>query len=297
MNLRTITLASTIALSTLLSPLLASTSLAAIPCSPNPLIETPETQIMPLIYRELPINFIDLMRGSQPAVRPAATPVASEATPETGAVSNAQVRMAAEGIFRCMNYGESASVLTNATPHFRAFRVGIGNPEAGVAYLDAGSGVRMIQFGTGQQLEDGRWVIDYAAIVDGDDYIAGEMIFVENDGNLYLDEAYLTTEMTLDGETIEIPLSEITTMDIKIYEVSEGDRVVWINESETYVEIQVKDADDNVVFSGGVMSDNMVGGENFNVLPIAGIAPGEYTIVTTFQESGIIYIATLIVAE
>lgn len=302
MNLKRLALASTIALTTVLTPMMALETSAAIPCTANPLIETPDTQIMPLIYRQLPIHFEDLMRGSAPVERPELTMTpfgeGEDASPAADERDNAAiVRGSAEALLRCMDYGDPASFLTSATPHFRAFRVGIGDPEASKVYLDAGSGVRAITVFHGQPLDDGRWVVDYSAIVDGDHYIAGEMVFVAEGEFFYLDDAYLTTEATLNGETIEIRLNEISTREIKIYEVAQGDRVVWTNESESNVDIQVADAEGLIVFNGHVGGTTLVGGEDRNVLPIVNLAPGEYTITTTFQESDIIYTATLIVAE
>ena len=102
-----------------------------------------------------------------------------------------------------------------------------------------------------------------------------------------------TTRPRIAANTIE--LSEITTMDIKMYEVTTGDRIVWTNTSESSVNISVTDADGEVIFSGHVNGVGLVGGEDQNVLPIMGLEPGEYTIHTEFIQSGIRYIATIIV--
>lgn len=291
MKIRHLLLAATITLSTTMMP---SSSSAAIPCSPPPLMPTPETQIMPLIYRELPINFVDLLRGSQPVERPTtSTDATPEATPVTDDGSGAT--MAAENVLRCAGYGESYGVMTSATPHFRAFRVGIGDPQEDVNYLDFGDGVYTVQVGDGIKLDDGRYAVNFAAIVDEEDYIAGEMVFVESDGSYYLDESFLSVEGELEGQTTTIELSEITTMEIKIYEVTTGDRIVWKNTSESSVNISVTNADGETVFRGITQGVGLVGGEDRNVLPIMGLAPGEYTIHTEFIQSGIKYIATIIV--
>ncbi|MCO5228986.1 MAG: hypothetical protein M9934_11985 [Thermomicrobiales bacterium] len=295
MNVKRLVLASTFAISSLLSPMMAS---AAIPCVANPLIETPETQIMPLIYRELPIDFIDLMRGYKPVDRPELIPTPFNAAATAEVPDNAaNSRSAAEGLLRCMNYDDTVSFLTNSTPHFRAFRVGIGNPDAATVYLNAGSGVQTISVRHGIELEDGRWVVDYSAIVDGDKYIAGEMVFVLDGEFFYLDEANLTTEATLDGETVEIMLNEVSTREIKMYEVSQGDRIVWTNESESAVTIEVTNADTNIIFDGWASGGMLVGGEDRNVLPIVNMEPGEYTIIVRFVDSEIAYTATIIVTE
>ena len=287
MKLRHLLLATTFTLSTLLAP---TGSSAAIPCSPPPVLPTPENQIMPLIYRELPINFEDLMRGSQPVERPTSSTAATAVADDTSGATNA-----AENLLRCAGYGDSYGVMQSTTPHFRAFRVGIGDPQSDIQYLDFGDGVYTVQVSNATRLDDGRYVVDFAMIVDEDDYLAGEMVFVESGEFYYLDESFVSIEGELDGETTTIELSEITTMDIKMYEVTTGDRIVWTNTSESSVNISVTDADGEVIFSGHVNGVGLVGGEDQNVLPIMGLEPGEYTIHTEFIQSGIRYIATIIV--
>ena len=291
MNLRHLALAATLALATLLS----GTASAAIPCGPNPLLPTPPDQVMPLIYRELPIPIADLLRGSQPVDRaatpevgtPAATPAANDGS---GAVT------AAQNLFRCVGYGDSVAFLYGTTPQFRALRVSIGDPVDGTEYISVGDGLYVVEIGDAESLPDGRSAVDFAAIVDGDNYIAGELIFAEDDGFSYLDDSFLTTETELNGETTEVVINEVFTREVKIYDVTEGDRIVWRNEAESAAIISVTTADGEEIFSGHVLGDGMVGGENKNVLPIVNLEPGEYTVHIAFEGSGVASTATIVVA-
>lgn len=266
---------STFALATLLP---SSTTMAAIPCHEQDVIPPPPNMVVPMIYIELPISPSSLLGRAQPVDRASAVP-ASES--QAGAAQLSTVNL-----FRCLNYSTSDIVFGNSTPEFRVQTTARPEVESGVAYVDAES-AHLVQYGDAYQLEDGRILIDYTAIIDEQTFFDGELVFIEKDDELYLDQAALRDETEL-GEQHEIQISERFTREVKIVEMTNGDSLTFDNQSEeSMANIHITNANGETIFEGNSMAVGMVGGETQDIFVAHDLAPGDYTATVTFEGSDI----------
>lgn len=263
-------------MSTFLMP--TSPTSAAIPCGELPVIPAPAYMVTTMIYIELPIDASTFLGPAQPVDREDAT-AASES--DTGSAE-----MAAINQLRCLNYGMSSAAMGNSTPEFRVMTTNVKDPVEGEDYVDITS-AHLVQYGDVRALADGRILIDYSAIINGERYFEGEMVFVENDGNLYLDSAALTEDMEL-GESHEIEISEKFTRETKVVEMNGGDTLRFTNVSEeSHAEITIVDPSGDTIFVGNAMPQMMAGGETQNVFVAHNPVPGVYTVTIRFMESDV----------
>lgn len=264
-----------------------NTTTAAIACQELPVIEAPPDMMMPMIYLELPRTVEDLFARGLPADREnAAGPEADKAD---------DVIQAAENQFRCLGYEHDVAFAGNSTPGMRAhmFALPDVDPEADYVSLES---LYLEQLGEPVELEDGRFLIDFGVVVDGSQYLIGEMIFLEQDGELYLDFGALHKAIELNEDPITIEIGEAFTREVKIVEVENGDLIVFENqEDEASADITVIDADGETTFEGFAMANTMVGGEDTNVFVVHDFERGEYTVTITFSPSEIEYNITLVV--
>lgn len=261
------------------TPLFAGSGVsAAIPCEPLVVISAPTNMPIPMIYIELPLKVTDVFARGQAADRTSATP-ASQA-------DQSFVESAVMNQIRCLTYGNSVAFMGNATPSYRVLTTARPNPEADLTYIEDQT-VHLIQFGDSLQLEDGRFLIDFSAIVDGETFIGGEMVFVQHGKYLYLDGSALRAIEEI-GTIHTVQVSERFTREIQIVRIEPGDAVTFENTSEeSTARIAITDPDGETVFSGSAMGESMVGGENENVFVAHDLAPGDYVATISYFETDV----------
>lgn len=266
-------------------------SSAAIPCGELPVIEPDPNMAVPMIFIELPVTLEGALTRGGEADRSTAT--------EADDDDAASVRMAAENQFRCLGYGMDVAFIGNSTPQQRVHmfaRPSIDENEA--PYIEA-ENLQVISLGDVLTLDDGRFLVDFA-VVDGQQYLIGELIFVEVEGDLYMDGSAISESVTLNNDPVRIQLSTTFTREVKLINVSNGDLVVFDNtEEEASADIAITDPEGETIFEGNAMAELMVGGEDSNLFVIHDLEPGEYKVTVTFDEkgNGVVFGATLVVSE
>lgn len=264
---------------------LASTS-AAIPCGTLPMIEPDPNMAVPMIYIELPVTLeAALTRGME-----------ADRTGSTSAEDQADaIISAAKNQFRCLGYGDSVAFATNSTPQQRVSMWAVPQVDAETTYI-AIEGFYLEHLEEPIVLADGRYLVDFGGIVDGKTYLSGELVFVETDGELYLDGAAIGESVELNEEPVVVSIGLISTREVRLVPVRQGDVVTFENqEEEASATIVITDADGKTVFNGYAMATTMVGGEDNATYVINGLEPGEYTATVTFDKDNITYSVTLIV--
>lgn len=262
--------------------------LAAIPCNELDVIPAPPDMVIPMIYIELPVDPSMMFGRSTEADRNTAHPASAEDT--------ASARSSAINTVRCLNYGSSDVVLGNSTPEFRVMSTGVKDPVRSEAYVDIDS-AHLVQYGDVIELEDGRLLIDYTAIINGERFFDGEMVFIEENGELYLDSAFLRDEVEI-GTWHDVQVSERFTREVKIVEMANGDAIAFDNQSEeSMADIVITNPDGETIFEGNAMAVGMVGGETQNIFVAHDLEPGDYTATVTFQERDVTMSITIHVGE
>lgn len=262
---------------------------AAIPCGELPVIEADPNMPIPLIYIQLPVSVEEAFSRGQESDR--------EHTAELTEDENHSVTEAAENQFRCLGYGNFEAFANNATPHMRVQAFALSIIDTDTEYIALES-MRLISLGEPIGLADGRFLIDFAVVVDSNQYLAGEMVFLDQNASLYLDSTHLTDSTELSGDVITLDLAENFTREIKIVEVSEGDLVVFNNtETTTGISISIAAADGTVVFEGFQKDTDAFTGGSRNTFVVHDLEDGQYIATIIFELSGIKYDVTLVVGE
>ena len=275
----------TLALASLLP---AASSMAAIPCQELDVIPAPDDLVVPMIYIELPISPEVLLGSSRAADRTNAKP----ADPD----SAGSAQTALQNQLRCLNYGMGEAVMGNGTPEFRVATTARPDIENVDQYIDV-SRAHLVQYGDAFNLDDGRVLIEYTAIINGDTFLVGEMVFVDNDSELYLDQASLSDAIQL-GEQHEIQISEKFTREVKIVEMTNGDSLRFENTSEEGMAFfTIHDSQGEKIFEGNAMGDGMVGGEVQDIFVAYNLQPGDYTATVTFSPGEVTMNITIVIEE
>lgn len=268
----------------------AMSASAAIPCQELPVIEADPMMPVPMIYIELPVSVEGALTRGGEADRTNATEV------EDG--SAAGVIMAAENQFLCLGYGQDIVFVGNSTPQQRVNMFARPNIEAEVEKYIEVQGIYVVQIGTPLALEDGRFLVDYAIMVDGTQFLAGEMVFVNEDAGYYLDGSTVVDRADLNPESIDVELSTVFTREVKIIEAANGDKVVFENtEDKTSATIVITNADGEPVFEGFAPALQLVGGTPSNVFIVHNLEPGEYQVTVVFDQDDVTFGATIVVSE
>lgn len=273
-----------------LAALPVGTASAAIPCIELPVIEADPNMPVPLIYIELPVSVEGAFSRGMAADRTTTTEIEDDIA--------SSVAMAAENQLRCLGYGMDTVFLGNSTPEQRVLMFARPNIEADVEQYIQLDSLYVADLGDPIGLEDGRFLIDFKIIVDGTDYLQGEMIFVAVEGDYYLDSSALTSDVEFLAEPTVVELSTTFTREVKIIEVTNGDMVVFDNqEDEASATIVITDESGETIFEGFAGGTMLVGGENSNIFVVHDLKPGEYQVNVTFSPDDIKYGATIVVAE
>ena len=263
---------------------------AAIPCMELPVIEADPNMPVPMIYIELPVSVESAFARGVPAEREGAT--------EPGEDVAGGVVLAAENQFRCLGYGMDVAFIGNSTPGQRVLMFARPNIEAEVEQYIQLDSLYLVELDDPIELTDGRFLIDFAIIDDGDQYLQGELIFAAVDEGFYLDGSTLASDVEFLAEPTVVELSKTFTREVKIINVTHGDMVVFDNqEDEASAEIAITDANGDIVFEGFAGGSTMVGGEDTNILVVYDLEPGEYQVDVTFSPDDIVYTATLVVSD
>ncbi len=263
---------------------------AAIPCLELPEIEPDPDMPVPMIYIELPVTVEGALGRGQAADRSGATELEDDVA--------ANVVMAAENQFRCLGYNDDVTFIRNSTPQQRVHMFARPAVEADIEQYITLDSLYLERLGEPIGLADGRFLIDFGIIVDGDQYLSGELVFSEEADGLYLDGSALESEVEFLDEPVTVELSTQFTREVKIITVANGDRVVFDNvEEEANAAIVIVDADGETVFQGSAMGTRLVGGENRNIFVVHDLAPGEYQVTVTYFPDDVTYGATLVVEE
>lgn len=263
---------------------LASTS-AAIPCGTLPMIEPPENMAVPMIFIQLPVTLeAALARGME-----------ADRTDSTPAENADSIVSAARNQFRCLGYGDSVAFATNSTPQQRVNMWAVPQVDSETTYIEI-EGFYLEHLGEPLELADGRFLVDFGGIVDGKTYLTGELVFIENEGELYLDGSTIRESVELNEELVVVKIGLISTREIRLVPVRQGDVVFFENqEKEASATIVITSADGETVFEGSAMATDMVGGEDNPMFVINGLEPGDYLATITFDQDDITYTVTLIV--
>lgn len=263
---------------------LASTS-AAIPCGTLPMIEPPENMAVPMIFIQLPVTLeAALARG-----------IEADRTDSTPAENADSIVSAARNQFRCLGYGDSVVFATNSTPQQRVNMWAVPQVDSETTYIEI-EGFYLEHLGEPLELADGRFLVDFGGIVDGKTYLTGELVFIENEGELYLDGSTIRESVELKDELVVVKIGLISTREIRLVPVRQGDVVYFENqEKEASATIVITSADGETVFEGSAMATDMVGGEDNPMFVINGLEPGDYLATITFDQDDITYTVTLIV--
>lgn len=262
---------------------------AAIPCQELPVIEAPPDMVIPLIYLELPRTVEESLSRGQPVDR--------EGSAELDENASADVTRAAENQFRCLGYGMDVAFAGNSTPGQRVQMFAVPDINEDTEYVAVES-LYVVYLEEPVGLEDGRYLIDFGIVVDGSQYLTGELVFLSEDDGLYLDGGSLAESVELNEEPVVIEIGERFTREVKLVDVSNGDRVRFDNqEEEANAEIVIVNTDGETIFEGSAMGTMLVGGESRSVFVVHDLEPGEYVVTITFSPSGITYNVTLVVGE
>lgn len=262
---------------------------AAIPCQELPVIEPDPNMAIPMIYIELPVTVEGALSRGQAADRADATELDGETA--------SSVRMAAQNQFRCLNYGNDVVFAGNSTPQQRVNMWAVPAIDANETYIEVDS-LYLERLGDPIALADGRYLIDFGIIVDGDTYLTGELVFTEEADGLYLDGSALDSDVEFLDEPVTLELSTRFTREVKIINVSNGDKLVFKNiEEEASAAIVITNPAGETIFEGSAPAIRMVGGEPTHIYVIHNLEPGEYQITVTFSPDQIVYGATLVVEE
>lgn len=254
------------------------------------MIEADPTMPVPMIYIELPVSVEGALARGQEADR-------TEAEPAEDRVA-ADVTLAAENQFRCLGYGNDVIFVGNSTPQQRVSMFARPNIEADVEQYIKLDTLHVLSLGDVLALDDDRYLLDFEILVDGDQYLSGELVFAEVDGGFYLDSSTIAQTVEMNDEHVVVELSTRFTREVKIIEVKNGDVVVFDNvDEEASADIVVTDANGETVFEGHDKATLMVGGEDSNILAIHNMESGEYQVSVTFTPGDIQYGATLVVSE
>lgn len=262
---------------------------AAIPCNELPLIEADPNMAIPMIYIELPVSVEAAFSRGQPADRADSSPLDNQ--------GRSSVVSAAENQFRCLGYQVDWIFSGNSTPQQRVSMFAVPNIDEGTTYIALDS-LYLERLGDPIQLADGRYLIDFGIIVDGDQYLLGEMVYLETEDGLYLDGTTIHDSAQLNEEPVVIELSLNTTREVKMVDVAQGDKVVFENtEDEASANITIVGPDGEIIFEGDSMGTGLVGGEDRPIFAAHNLVPGEYIATITFDKDGVTYNVTLMVSE
>lgn len=260
---------------------------AAIPCNELPVIEADPMMPVPMIYIELPVTVEAALARGGAADRTSANPVEDSAS----------VRLAAENQFRCLGYGNDLIFVGNSTPQQRVHMSARPNIDAQDEQYIALESLNVLSFGEVMQLEEGRYLIDFEILVDGNNYLAGELVFADVEGQLYLDGSAIHDSAEMSNERVVVEISTRFTREVKIIEARNGDVVAFDNiDEEASADIVITNAEGETVFEGSAMAYGMDGGEDYNLFAIHNLEPGEYQVMVTFSPDDITYGATLVVS-
>lgn len=282
------TLLVTIVTATVAAPALSVS--AAIPCQELPVIEADPNMPIPMIYIELPVTLEAAFerRGW----------IEDERASELAEDDASGVTSAAENQFRCLGYGMDIAFLGNSTPEQRVIMVARPDIEPDIEkYIEVDS-LYTAYLGDPVGLEDGRVLIDFAIIVNGDHYLQGELVFTEFDDMYYLDASRLSGDVVVLAEPTVVELSTTFTREVKIINVTDGDKVVFDNqEQEASAKIVITSTDGDTIFEGFAGGTTLIGGENSNIFVVHGLEPGDYQIEVTFSPDDVKFSATLVVGD
>lgn len=268
----------------------AMSASAAIPCLELPVIEADPTMPVPMIYIELPVSVEGALTRGGEADRAGATGL------DEGVASG--VTMAAENQFRCLGYGMDVEFVGNSTPQQRVHMFARPNIEAEVEQYIQLKSLYVVDLSAPIGLADGRFLIDFAIIVDGEQYLQGELVFVATDDGYYLDGSSLPNDVEFLAEPTVVELSKTFTREVKIIEVSNGDQIRFNNvEDEDSAEIVITNTDGETIFEGFAPAVQMVGGEPTHIFVVQDVEPGEYQLEVTFSPDDVKYGATIVVSE
>lgn len=268
----------------------AMSASAAIPCQELPVIEADPSMPVPMIYIELPVSVEGALTRGGEADRAGATGVDEDVA--------SGVTMAAENQFRCLGYGMDVAFVGNSTPQQRVHMFARPNIEAEVEQYIKLDSLYVVELSAPIGLADGRFLIDFAIIVDGDRYLQGELVFVAADEGYYLDGSALPSDVEFLAEPTVVELSKTFTREVKIINVSNGDQIVFDNvEDEDSATIVISDADGETIFEGFAPAVQMVGGEPTHIFVVHDLEPGEYQVDVTFSPDDVKYGATIVVSD
>lgn len=249
------------------------------------MIEPPENMAVPMIFIQLPVTLeAALARG-----------IEADRTDSTPAENADSIVSAARNQFRCLGYGDSVAFATNSTPQQRVNMWAVPQVDSETTYIEI-EGFYLEHLGEPLELADGRFLVDFGGIVDGKTYLTGELVFIENEGELYLDGSTIRESVELNEELVVVKIGLISTREIRLVPVRQGDVVFFENqEKEASATIVITSADGETVFEGSAMATDMVGGEDNPMFVFNGLEPGDYLATITFDQDDITYTVTLIV--
>lgn len=263
---------------------------AAIPCQELPVIEADPNMPVPMIYIELPVTVEAAFARGVEADRSNATELDEE--------TSSSVTMAAENQFRCLGYGMDVAFVGNSTPNQRVLMFARPDVEPEIGQYIQLDSLYVAELDEPVGLADGRFLVDFAIIVDGDQYLSGEFVFAEIDGEYYLDSSFLPSDVEFLAEPTVVELSKTFTREVKIIEVSNGDQIRFNNvEDEDSAEIVITNTDGETIFEGFAPAVQMVGGEPTHIFVVHDVEPGEYQLEVTFSPDDVKYGATIVVSE
>lgn len=255
---------------------------AAIPCNELDVIEPDPNMVIPMIYIELPVTLEAALSRGMVADRTDAT------VAENGAAYNA-----AENQFRCLGYGQDDVFAGNSTPEQRVSMFAVPQLTSETGYI-SNEYLFVERLGKPLLLNDGRYLVDFGVITDNGQYLIGELVFVEVDGELYLDGSAIHETVQLNEESITIEISQRFTREVKRVAVTEGDLVHFENlEEDASAKIFITSSDGETVFEGSAMGNMLVGGEDRDQFVVHNLEPGEYTVTIRFDGDGVTYRITL----
>lgn len=263
---------------------------AAIPCQELPVIEADPMMPVPMIFIELPVTLeAALSRGGE-ADRTNASEISED--------DAAGITLAAKNQFRCLDYGMDTAFVGNSTPQQRVLMFARPDIEAEIEQYIAVDSLYLVQLDEPIGLEDGRFLIDFGVIVDGNTFLTGELVFTSEDDGYYLDGAAVAEPVELNDEPVTVELSTRFTREVKVINATNGDTVVFDNtEEENSANIVITDGDGATIFEGFAGGTHLVGGENSNIFVVHNIEPGEYQVTVTFSPDDVTYGATLVIQD
>ncbi len=258
----------------------ASTVNAAIQCAVYEPVSS-ESVSTPVSSSAGPRPLEEILEGEAPADRGGAT----EITEDDPNSLRFKVVFAGENILRCLDNGNDRILIDNATSVFQSTHFSTDEIESGSELILADTEPSVY---TGSvlnpiKLADGRFLVDFVALHD-ELWISGEMVFVEQNGEFYLDSTWLTSVRDANAEVhnIQINSDGISPEEITIPANAEVHFVVDITEEVTFS--VSADTSGEVVWEGHAGAP---GPEPQYIFYVADVEPGDYTatIVTSAGET------------